>query len=113
MSQKALDVDISLAKDANEVLAPILPERPKSPRGGRGPKGRPEAERIRRGLKGWGRRVAAARRRAGLTQVQAAALLGIRQPSLCNLEKGTYPPSEELRLRIEKKLKIAPRAKRG
>lgn len=79
--------------------APKLPAR-------RGPQGRPEEDRLRQGLKTWGLKVKRARIAKGLTQRAFAEILGICQPHVCNLEKGTFRPSEELRARIDKKLKL-------
>jgi DNA-binding XRE family transcriptional regulator len=69
----------------------------------RGPIGRPEAERIRTGLKGWGKKLRAKRLYLGYTQWQFAEILGIKQPSLCNLEKGTFRPSPKLIDLVHKK----------
>lgn len=38
----------------------------------------------------------------GMSQIQAANLFGITQPSLCRLEKETANPSPKLTLEIEK-----------
>jgi DNA-binding XRE family transcriptional regulator len=72
----------------------------------RGPQGRPEDKRLREGLKTWGRKVAAKRKALGLTQAQFGEMVGICQPHVCNIEKGTYKPSDELRARIGKKCGI-------
>lgn len=68
----------------------------------RGPKGRPEEEKIRKGAKTWGIKLARKRRELGYTQVQMAKLLSIGQPTLSNLEKGTYGPSPLLREKIDR-----------
>jgi DNA-binding XRE family transcriptional regulator len=68
----------------------------------RGPQGRPEDKRLREGLKTWGRKVAARRKALRLTQAQFGAMVGICQPHVCNIEKGTYKPSDELRTRVDK-----------
>lgn len=69
----------------------------------RGPKGWAEKDRLREGLITWGIRLAKKRRSLGLTQAEMAEILGISQPGMCNLEKGTYRPSEELKALVEKK----------
>lgn len=69
----------------------------------RGPIGRPESERVRVGLKGWGKKLRSKRLALGYTQWQFAEILGIKQPSLCNLEKGTFRPSPKLIDLVHKK----------
>lgn len=55
----------------------------------RGPKGRPESQRMRKGDATYGKRVTAARKAKGLTQYALAEKMGVGQPSICNVEKGT------------------------
>lgn len=47
-----------------------------------------------------GRAIRDARRRAGLTQVQLAAITGLRQPAVSNLERGAGHASFETVLRV-------------
>lgn len=68
----------------------------------RGPKGRPEEERTREGIKSWGLKLRRKRLELGYTQIQFGELIGIGQPTLSNLEMGTYRPGPELRERIDR-----------
>lgn len=68
----------------------------------RGPHGRPEEKRLREGLKGWGMKLRRKRLELGYTQVEFGQIIGINQPSLSNLEKGTYRPSPELKEKIDR-----------
>ena len=70
----------------------------------RGPRGNPPDKVARRGDARYGARVAKARARKEWTQKQAAAKLGITQPGLCNVEKGTVGASKELKKRIKRVL---------
>ena len=67
----------------------------------RGPKGLPEEQRIRKGVKSFGLKVRRKRLDLGYTQVQFGKLIGVGQPTLSNIEKGTYSAGPELRERIE------------
>lgn len=68
----------------------------------RGPQGRREQDKIRNGIKSWGLKVRRKRLELGYTQEQFAAIVGVKQPHICNLEKGTFKAGPMLRERIEK-----------
>ena len=55
----------------------------------RGPKGNPPEKVLRKGDAVYGRKVAAARKAKGLRQWQLAEKMGVGQPSICNVERGT------------------------
>lgn len=55
----------------------------------RGPKGNPPEKVLRKGDATYGKKVAAARKAKGLRQWQLAEKMGVGQPSICNVEKGT------------------------
>lgn len=61
---------------------------------------------LRTGNFTWGKKVAKARQAKGLTQQALADAVGIKQPHMCNCERGTFKPSAELRIRIETVLGI-------
>jgi DNA-binding XRE family transcriptional regulator len=69
----------------------------------RGPKGWPEEDRVRNGSKKFGARLRAKRKELGWTQAQMGELLGILQPHVSNIEKGTFAPGAKLAGVIEKK----------
>src|SRR5882762_10459690 len=54
----------------------------------------------------WGKKVAKARQSKGLTQEELAIAVGIKQPHMCNCERGTFSASKALKARIEAKLGI-------
>lgn len=62
---------------------------------------------LRTGSFTWGKKVAKARQALGLTQEALAIAVGIKQPHMCNCERGTFKPSKELRARIEQTLGLA------
>lgn len=68
----------------------------------RGPQGRREQDKIRNGVKSWGLKVRRKRLELGYTQEQFASIVGVKQPHVCNLEKGTFKAGPMLRERIEK-----------
>lgn len=55
----------------------------------RGPKGNPPEKVLRKGDAAYGKKVAAARKAKGLRQWQLAEKMGVGQPSVCNVERGT------------------------
>jgi ribosome-binding protein aMBF1 (putative translation factor) len=61
---------------------------------------------LRTGNFTWGKKVAKARQAKGWTQEELAVFVGIKQPHMCNCERGTFKPSAELRIRIETLLGI-------
>jgi DNA-binding XRE family transcriptional regulator len=71
--------------------------------GKRGPQGRPEEERIRNGSKKFGAALRKKRLELGWTQRQMGEILGIKQPHMSNLEKGTFKPGAKLLAIIERK----------
>ena len=79
---------------------PYLAKNPKK----RGPKGLPESKRHRYGDMAWGARVAKKRIALGFTQGEFGAKIGILQPHVCNIERGTFPPSPKLREKVDQYL---------
>ena len=66
----------------------------------RGPKGNPPSKVKRTGDAAFGARVARKRIYLGFTQGELGKKVGILQPHMCNVEKGTLMPSPELRARL-------------
>lgn len=66
----------------------------------RGPKGNPPSKVKRTGDAVFGAKVARKRIYLGFTQGELGKKVGILQPHMCNVEKGTLMPSPELRARI-------------
>lgn len=66
----------------------------------RGPKGNPPSKVKRSGDAAFGARVARKRIYLGFTQWELGEKVGIKQPHMCNVEKGTLMPSAELRARL-------------
>jgi len=69
----------------------------------RGPKGWAPEDRMRNGSKKFGLALRKKRLELGWTQAQMGMELGIKQPHMCNLEKGTFAPGPKLLALIEKK----------
>lgn len=98
-------------RDAAEKAKPLSKKakrvRPKATEdevpGKRGPKGWAPEYRLREGSKKYGARLRKKRLELGYTQEQFAVFFGIKQPHMCNLEKGTFAPGPKLKALIEKK----------
>lgn len=56
----------------------------------------------------WGTRVRKARTEAGRTQELLAALAGVTQQTISQVESGVIAPSDNLKLRIARSLGMAP-----
>ena len=56
----------------------------------------------------WGRRVAEARRRAGLSQSGLADLCGVAQQTVSKIERGRMVPLDKLKLRLAEELGTSP-----
>lgn len=69
----------------------------------RGPKGWSEEDKRREGSKRWGLLLRKKRLELGYTQAEFAEFFDIKQPHMCNLEKGTFRPGKYLKELIEKK----------
>lgn len=72
----------------------------------RGPKGNPPEKVLRKGDAVYGRKVAAARKAKGLRQWQLAEKMGVGQPSICNVEKGTLAAGIGMQKLIKKHLGV-------
>lgn len=72
----------------------------------RGPKGWPESKRLRKGDAAYGKRVAAARTAKGLSQYALAEKLGVTQPAICNIERGTLAAGIPMQKALKKALGV-------
>jgi DNA-binding XRE family transcriptional regulator len=79
------------------------PAKTRSTKSNRGPKGWAPEDRRRDGSKKWGKMVRAKRLELGYTQAEFATFFGIKQPHMCNLEKGTFKPGDKVKNLIEAK----------
>ncbi len=79
---------------------------PKKPAAGlkRGPKGNKNPVRNAPDKGVFGRKADRARKEKGLTQWQLAEKVGITQPAICNILRGTCGASEDLQKRLSKAL---------
>lgn len=69
----------------------------------RGPKGWAPEDRRRDGSKKYGLMLRKKRLELGYTQAEFAEFFNIKQPHMCNLEKGTFRPGPKLKALIDKK----------
>lgn len=67
----------------------------------RGPKGFTNSGMPRVGNEAWGRKIAKARQFQNMTQQELAEKVGIKQPHMCNVEKGTFKASAKLKAALE------------
>ncbi len=72
----------------------------------RGPKGNPPAKVVRNGEKGYGLKVAKARKAKGWTQRQLAVAIGMTQPAICNIEKGTCKAGIGVKAKLRNRLGV-------
>lgn len=63
---------------------------------------------MERLLRRWGKRVAQARRRSGLTQKQLGTQAGVTQQTISSIERGKGMPRDDLKLRIARALEVDP-----
>lgn len=63
---------------------------------------------MERLLRRWGKRVAQARRRSGLTQKQLGTRAGVTQQTISSIERGKGMPRDDLKLRIARALEVDP-----
>ncbi len=97
-------VEVLEAAPVVEEPKPAAKETAKTAGRKRGPNQPGNKKLVRAGNATYGRRVAVARRKAELTQGALAKKVGVTQPAICNVEKGTAPASEALQKRIARVL---------
>ena len=95
-------------KPSSRPSKPVSKKSSKKPDGAskRGPKGNAPADVRRTGDAAYGKKVRAARDAKGLTGRALAAKLGVTQPAICNIEKGTLGAGIEMQKLLKKALGV-------